>query len=224
METSDNRKTLEIRKYPNRRFYDATRSRHVTLEEMHSLVVAGHELRVTDSQTGADITNAVLLQILLEKDLPKLAVFPSGILHLLIRTQHQFLAPVVEQYLRQVADLQRASAEQWAGMMRSSMAAIPGARIPGSLSPGAFDWTGAVMPGWGGSATRETHSEAGSPPPAQQQQSAGETSPPRRRGRRRASPPIAAEPGSAEEMRAMREQIAELTRQVSRLTRKKRGR
>lgn len=219
---SDKPILLEIRKYPNRRFYDATRSRHVTLEEMHALVAAGHELRVSDSQTGADITNAVLLQILLEKDLPKLAVFPSGILHLLIRTQHQFLAPVVEQYLRQVADLQRTSAEQWAAMMRGSLAAIPGARIPGSLPPGAFDWTGAVMPGWAAPTTPEPP-EAAPPPPATRPPA--ETGPaPKRRGRRGGSPAPAADSGSDDEMRRMREQLAELTRKVSRLTRKKPGR
>ena len=47
---------LIIKKYPNRRYYDATRSRHVTFEELHSLVRDGYELQVTDSKTGEDIT------------------------------------------------------------------------------------------------------------------------------------------------------------------------
>ncbi len=51
---------LEIKKYPNRRFYDVTRSRHVTLNDLHELVQAGNEIVVTDTATGADITNIVL--------------------------------------------------------------------------------------------------------------------------------------------------------------------
>ena len=41
-----------IKRYPNRRLYDRTRSRHLTHEELYDLVVAGH----TDS-SGSDDYN-----------------------------------------------------------------------------------------------------------------------------------------------------------------------
>ena len=48
-------KHLDIRKYPNRRYYDATRSRHLTLPEIRNLIRDGYDVTVTDSRSGADI-------------------------------------------------------------------------------------------------------------------------------------------------------------------------
>ena len=42
------RKHLDVRKYPNRRYYDATHSRHMTLEELRSLIRDGYDITVTD--------------------------------------------------------------------------------------------------------------------------------------------------------------------------------
>src|SRR5205823_3540835 len=53
-------KILEIKKYPNRRYYDATHSRHLTLEEIRSLIQQGYDIRVTDAKSSADITAQVL--------------------------------------------------------------------------------------------------------------------------------------------------------------------
>src|SRR5206468_2997082 len=72
---------FEIKKYPNRRFYNVSRSRHETLNDLHELVQAGHQIHVIDSKTGHDITNVVLTQIILEHDPPKLDLFPAALLH-----------------------------------------------------------------------------------------------------------------------------------------------
>ena len=50
-----------IRKYANRRLYDATASRHVTFEDIRNVIVAGAEVKVVDDKSGADITRATLL-------------------------------------------------------------------------------------------------------------------------------------------------------------------
>ncbi len=57
---------LEIRKYANRRYYDSTKSRHLSLDQIHKLILSGSNIRVVDAQTGQDITAKVLTQILLE--------------------------------------------------------------------------------------------------------------------------------------------------------------
>ncbi len=44
-------KKLEIKKYANRRYYDATHSRHLTLEEIRALILQGFDIRVTDAKT-----------------------------------------------------------------------------------------------------------------------------------------------------------------------------
>ena len=77
---------LQIRKYPNRRYYDATRSRHVRLLDIRKAVQAGCCVCIRDSRTDEDITNQVLGQIILHDDGAKLSVVPSEALHHLIRS------------------------------------------------------------------------------------------------------------------------------------------
>lgn len=77
---------LQIRKYPNRRYYDATRSRHVKLLDIRKAVQAGCFVCVRDSRTDEDITNQVLGQIILNDDGAKLSVVPPEALHHLIRS------------------------------------------------------------------------------------------------------------------------------------------
>ena len=77
---------LQIRKYPNRRYYDATRSSHVRLLDIRKAVQAGCFVCVHDSRTDEDITNQVLGQIILNDDGAKLSVVPPEALHHLIRS------------------------------------------------------------------------------------------------------------------------------------------
>ena len=49
-----------LRKYRNRRYYDTTRSLHVSLEDIYQLIVNGHDIQVTDVNSGEDITAKVL--------------------------------------------------------------------------------------------------------------------------------------------------------------------
>lgn len=101
--------TLQIRKYSNRRLYDATRSRHVTADELYALVRAGHDVVVTDSATGADITHQVLAQMIVERESPKLEVFPATLLHEIIRANQQMWRRFAEQW---AAGLSAAIAQQ----------------------------------------------------------------------------------------------------------------
>lgn len=89
-----------IRKYPNRRYYNTRESRHVTLQQICELVRDGHDIRVTDSRTDEDITGAVLTQILLELESPKLAFFPTSLLQHLIRLNTGILDNFTESYFQ----------------------------------------------------------------------------------------------------------------------------
>lgn len=82
---------IQVKKYPNRRLYDQTRSRHLTHEELYELVVAGHTVVITDSRTGQDITNLVLTQAIIEHTPDKFAALPPELLHLMIRAGDQML-------------------------------------------------------------------------------------------------------------------------------------
>src|SRR5437764_11227599 len=94
-------KRLEIKKYPNRRYYDATHSRHLTLEEIRALIQQGYDLRVVDAKTSADITAQVLTQLILELDTPKLDSLPIPLLVRLIRMNDQLVKDFIEKYSNQ---------------------------------------------------------------------------------------------------------------------------
>src|SRR5882672_4307014 len=94
-------KILEIKKYPNRRYYDATHSRHLTLDEIRNLIQQGYDIQVTDAKSSADITAQVLTQIILELDTPKLDSLPVPLLVRLIRVNDQLVKDFIEKYFNQ---------------------------------------------------------------------------------------------------------------------------
>src|SRR5512140_3229016 len=98
LSSTANAKRLEIKKYPNRRYYDATHSRHLTLDEIRSMIQQGYDLRVIDARTSADITAQLLTQIILELDTPKLDSLPVPLLVRLIRVNDQLVKDFVDQY------------------------------------------------------------------------------------------------------------------------------
>ena len=107
---------LEIKKYPNRRYYDATHSRHLTLDEIRSLIQQGYDIRVLDAKTSADITAQVLTQLILELDTTKLDSLPVPLLVRLIRMNDQLVKDFIEKYFNQALksffDYQRQLEEQ----------------------------------------------------------------------------------------------------------------
>lgn len=76
----DGAEPVEIRRYPNRRFYDRSRKRYVTLQEIEDLVLQGQEVAIVDSRDGQDITRVILAQILMERHPHKLDCIPTGML------------------------------------------------------------------------------------------------------------------------------------------------
>jgi len=58
----------KLKKYPNRRLYDMSDSKYVTVEDVRKLIVKGKSISVIDSKDESDITRSVLLQILAEQE------------------------------------------------------------------------------------------------------------------------------------------------------------
>ncbi len=54
----------EIKRYSNRRLYDPQANRSITINDLVELIKKGKRIRVTDSQSGKDITSRVLAQAL----------------------------------------------------------------------------------------------------------------------------------------------------------------
>jgi polyhydroxyalkanoate synthesis repressor PhaR len=57
-----------IKKYANRKLYDTQTSRYITLEGIAALVRDGHEIQVVDRDTGQDLTQVILSQIVLSAE------------------------------------------------------------------------------------------------------------------------------------------------------------
>lgn len=163
-EATDSPRRLIIKKYPNRRFYDTTRSCHVSSAEIHDLIVQGYEVEITDSATGDNITNAFLTQLILEHHAPKLSIFPTQTLHQIIRTQQQFLGGVMEQFFRQWADSYRASHDRWLELMRMMFGTTPPMPNPPAAAVNPMDWTRAWLDAMSG-ASRPPATGAAPPAP-----------------------------------------------------------
>jgi len=74
-----------IKRYGNRKLYDAAAARYVTLAELAGLVASGHDVAVLDQKTGEDLTNLTLAQVLLEGIRQGASRLPRQVLTRLIR-------------------------------------------------------------------------------------------------------------------------------------------
>lgn len=96
--------TVLIKKYGNRRLYDTSDSRYVTLDELAAKIRSGSDLRVVDAQTGEDLTQATLTQIVLETG--NAAKFlPVQLLTQMIRLSDDALAEFFSRYVTGALDL-----------------------------------------------------------------------------------------------------------------------
>ena len=59
---------LVIKRYPNRKLYDTEAKRYVTLDQVTVLIQDGQEIQVVDHESGEDLTNLTLTQIILEQE------------------------------------------------------------------------------------------------------------------------------------------------------------
>jgi polyhydroxyalkanoate synthesis repressor PhaR len=88
-----------IRKYSNRRLYDTSDSRHVTLEDLRQLVVAGEKIKVVDDKSGQDLTRSVLLQIISEQEQFGRPVLGCELLEMIIRFNGGPMQALLTRYL-----------------------------------------------------------------------------------------------------------------------------
>ena len=140
-----------IKKYANRRLYDASQSRHITLDDIRGLIFKGEKIRVVEDKTGADITRHILLQVIAEQEQGGRPILSTRVLESIIRfygnSMQGFLASFLERsidtFLHQqeavqqqisrivsatplatVADLTRSNLETLAKMQDSMLSAL----------------------------------------------------------------------------------------------------
>lgn len=98
-------KPILIKKYENRRLYDATHSRYVNLEEVAAFVQRGYEVRVVDVASGEDITRVVLTQIIAEGAKTPDSSFPLDILRQMVIASGRASQESALRYTKAMLDL-----------------------------------------------------------------------------------------------------------------------
>jgi polyhydroxyalkanoate synthesis repressor PhaR len=97
---SDAADTIIIKKYANRRLYDTSASRYVTLDHLRDLVKQGKNFKVQDAKSGEDLTRGVLAQIIFEEESKGETLLPVEFLRQLISFYGDSMQTMVPGYLR----------------------------------------------------------------------------------------------------------------------------
>ncbi len=98
-------KSISIKKYENRRLYDATNSRYVNLEDVAGLVQRGYDVRVNDVVSGEDITRVILTQIIAEGAKTPDSSFPLDILRQMVIASGRASQESALRYTKAMLDL-----------------------------------------------------------------------------------------------------------------------
>lgn len=88
-----------IKKYANRRLYNTGTSTYVTLEDLAVMVKDEEDFVVIDAKSGADITRSVLTQIIFEQESKGQNLLPITFLRQLIRFYGDSMQNIVPSYL-----------------------------------------------------------------------------------------------------------------------------
>ena len=89
---------VTIKKYANRRLYDTSQSRYITLEELAETIRRGTDVRVVDVESDDDLTQATLTQLIIEgRGAAKL--LPVPLLLTLVRMGDDSLAEFLSGYM-----------------------------------------------------------------------------------------------------------------------------
>jgi polyhydroxyalkanoate synthesis repressor PhaR len=119
--------TIELRRYPSRKLYNKNSSSYVRLPEVAEMVRKGANIRVEDTETGEDVTRAVLLQIILEQENQTAGTMLSADLMMdMIRLHQSKASEMMTGLFEQSVAFIRAQQEQLASQMTGAMSGMPG--------------------------------------------------------------------------------------------------
>ncbi len=162
--------TIELRRYPSRKLYNKNASSYVRLPEVAEMVRKGANIRVEDTETGEDVTRAVLLQIIMEQENQSAGTMLSADLMMdMIRLHQSKASEMMTGLFEQSVLFIRSQQEQLASQMSSTMVQPWNVFDPNAMQEMQREyqkrlagfWGGAI-PGMGGAAPRKP--EAAEPP------------------------------------------------------------
>lgn len=194
---AEDAKPLLIKRYASRRLYNTETSDYVTLEDIAAFIREGREVQIVDLKTGDDLTRQYLLQIIAEHESRGENVLPVDVLTDLVRSYTTSAQSVVPQFLAASFEMLREGQSK----LMENLATFPNpmASMPGfeALQRQQQAFLRSMMGGF-----------AGSSGPAPDEPGEEET---KARGRGRAKA------ADAEELAAIRKQLAELQVKLSKL-------
>lgn len=74
-----------VKRYSNRKLYDTSESRYVTLDEIARWVKAGEEVKILENESGEDLTAVTFAQIILEEERKKTGLLSLRMMRELIQ-------------------------------------------------------------------------------------------------------------------------------------------
>jgi len=83
-----------IKRYGNRKLYDTSESRYITLDEIARLVRSGNDVKVIDNENGDDLTAITFAQIILEEEKRRSSLISLGLLRELVQHGEDTLAEI----------------------------------------------------------------------------------------------------------------------------------
>lgn len=87
-----------IKRYGNRRLYNTETSSYLNYQDLIKLIRDGHDVQIVDSRTKADVTKAVLMQVILEEEKNQ-SVLPVSFLFQVIRSRESAVQDFFKNYL-----------------------------------------------------------------------------------------------------------------------------
>ena len=96
--------SIVIKKYGNRRLYNATDSRYVNLEDIAAFIRQGKDVKVLDARSGRDLTRVILTQIITEDAKEKPTGLPLELLRQLIMASDEVRQEFIMWYLKSAFD------------------------------------------------------------------------------------------------------------------------
>lgn len=118
-----------IKKYANRRLYNTETSSYITLDHLAAMTREGRDFKVVDAKTEDDITHNVLTQIIMEEEARGQTMLPVNFLRQLIALYGDSMQAMVPGYLEASMESFRRNQEQFKSAVEGAFANSPFAEM-----------------------------------------------------------------------------------------------
>ena len=137
-----------LKKYPNRRIYDTSSSRFITIEDVRKMVLDYEPFKIVDSRTEEDLTRTTLLQVITEMESNgRESPLTNKVLEELIRFYGDSATNVVSGYLEQVICTLLEQRNSITGKVKQAINVTPLPMVSELTKQYSKFWKSVLMPG-----------------------------------------------------------------------------